>query len=402
VTTWKAATGEYDAEPWDQVQAGQQPAWHRHPARARCRQSLLAAPPIVSPAELTALRRSLAAVAAGEARVIQAGDCAESFYECTDQHVQAKIGTLDLLADQLAQHTGQPVVRVGRIGGQFAKPRSQPTERHAGVEIPVFRGHMVNSEVPRRAARVAEPRRMLWAYEASVRVLDTLRAHREARACRREPGSGPWSSHEALVLDYESALVRTNAGGTTFLGSTHLPWVGERTRQPGSAHLRLLSTSSNPVGCKIGPSCTFDELVRLCATLDPERTPGRLVLIPRLGHNRVTDVLTSLVAAVRRAGHPAIWLCDPMHGNTTRTASGVKTRRLGDIVAETRAFTEVLLRQGQHLGGLHLEVAADNVTECVDNGGVTVDTLARRYTTLCDPRLNPPQALELIDVFNRL
>lgn len=389
---------------WDGFPAAQQPQWRHHPAHRRTALALRETEPLVTTAELASMRRSLAEVAAGRARVAQVGDCAESFYECTAGHTQAKMEVLDRVADRLAELTGQPVVRVGRIGGQFAKPRSAPTERHGDVELPAFRGHLVNSEVPTRAARQADPRRMLWAYEASARVLAGVRAYRESRAVSGPPGDGPWSSHEALVIDYESGLLRADrhaapragADGALFLGSTHLPWIGERTRQPDSAHVQLLSAVSNPVGCKVGPGADPAAVTELCARLDPDRVPGRLVLIVRMGRS-IGEVLPGLVGAVRRAGHPVVWLCDPMHGNTVRTAEGVKTRYLTDLATETRMFHEVLERQRQHPGGLHLEVAADGVTECVGGPVGSADMLAERYTTLCDPRLNLEQALELID-----
>lgn len=390
-------------EAWDALPAAQQPQWRHHAAYTRTRLALRQTAPLVDTTELTALRRSLAEVAAGQARTVQAGDCAESFYECTAPHTHAKLEVLDQLAYRLGRRTGQPVVRIGRIGGQFAKPRSAPTEWYGEVELPSFRGHLVNSEVPTRAARQADPRRMLWAYEASARVLAGVRTYRELRTDRVTgyPDSGPWTSHEALVIDYEAGLFRAGAGGAggpvTFLGSTHLPWIGERTRQPGSAHVRLLASVSNPVGCKVGPSDDPEKLTGLCAQLDPERVPGRLVLIARMGRNRVAEVLPGLVDAVRRAGHPVVWLCDPMHGNTTRTAQGVKTRHLADLVAETEAFHRILEQRRQHPGGLHLEVAATDVTECLGGTVGSPDMLGARYTTLCDPRLNLEQALELID-----
>lgn len=382
---------------WSGRPAAQQPGWREHPAFVRARQTLTANEPLVWPAELVALHRSLALVAAGEARVLQLGDCAESFYECTPWHTTAKLETLAGLAQRFEERTGAPVVRIGRIGGQFAKPRSQPTERHGGVELPAFRGHLINSEVATSAARQADPRRMLWAYQASAKVLALVGKHRKIRE-QQDGASGPWSSHEALVVDYEEGLVRTDpATGSAYLASTHLPWIGERTRQLGSAHVHLLSSVSNSVGCKIGPSARIAEVVELCAALDPHRVPGRLVLISRMGWDKVADALPEIAAAVRRAGHPVIWLCDPMHGNTVRARSGIKTRYLSDIVAEAITFREVMSRLRLHPGGLHLEVAADEVTECVGGPVVSVDELGQRYTTLCDPRLNPEQAFALLD-----
>ncbi|HEX6074387.1 MAG TPA: 3-deoxy-7-phosphoheptulonate synthase [Micromonosporaceae bacterium] len=396
-------TGTSNLPIWDELPAVQQPQWHHHPAYRRARQTLSAAKPLVTRSELTTLRGSLAEVAEGRAFVLQLGDCAESFYECTPWHTSAKVEVLDRLSDHMAARGGRPVVRVGRFGGQFAKPRSQPTERIGDVEMPVFRGHLVNSEVPTRAARQHDPRRMLWAYEASAKVLSWVRTHRE----RNEPSSeglhpGPWSSHEALVVDYEGALVRGGSdAGSRFLGSTHLPWIGERTRQRDHAQVGLLASVDNPVGCKVGPTATAQDVVRLCELLDPDRTPGRLLLIARMGRDTVDEALPPLVTAVRDAGHPVVWLSDPMHGNTVKASIGVKTRHLTDVIAEAVAFRRVLERHGQPPGGMHLEVAAADVTECV---GCTVDEedkLATRYETLCDPRLNPEQAQALIDAWLR-
>lgn len=395
-----AATTTVLYSDWETLPALQQPQWRHHPSYARTRQALYDAAPLVSWPEVAALQAALAEVASGAARVLQVGDCAESFYECTRRHTYAKVDLLEQLADRLERLLAQPVVRVGRIGGQYAKPRSKPTEQHAGVELPSFRGHLVNSEVPTRAARQHDPRRMLWGHEASGKVLAWMRAYREgrARAGAAAPASGPWASHEALVLDYEGSLIRTDpATGLPYLGSTHLPWIGERTRQPGSAHARMLATVAGAVGCKIGPGATPDEVAEMCAVLDPDRTPGRLVLISRMGSGVIEDRLPPLVAAARRGGHPVVWLCDPLHGNTVRTPNGLKTRHVGAAIEEATSFARILQRLDQHPGGLHLEAAATGVTECI--GGDVADdaALTARYTSLCDPRLNPDQALSLIE-----
>ncbi|MEV6523409.1 3-deoxy-7-phosphoheptulonate synthase [Longispora sp. NPDC051575] len=380
---------------WDRLPAAQQPDWRDHPAYPRTRAFLAAATPLVTPEELTELRGDLAKVAAGEAQVLQIGDCAENFYECTPARTRTKIGVLEDLGDHLAKLTGRPVVRIGRLGGQFGKPRSEPTEVYEGVELPTFRGHLVNSEIPTRAARRHDPRRLLWAYEASAEVTGMVREHRS----QRDPlhGSGPWSSHEALVLDYEGPLLRPAPDGT-YLGSTHLPWIGERTRQTDAAHVHLLASVLNPVGCKVGPTATPAGLLELCELLDPAREPGRLVLISRMGRG-LREALPPLLRAVRRAGHQAVWLCDPMHGNTVKTGSGVKTRLLPDIVAELTAFREVLLDQGQVPGGVHLEASASPVTECVGHGVAEDDLSSEAYTTLCDPRLDPEQTRQVLSEY---
>ncbi|RNG18302.1 3-deoxy-7-phosphoheptulonate synthase [Streptomyces botrytidirepellens] len=386
--------------PWPEgTVAAQQPEWKTHPDYVASRAALAAAPALVTAAELDRLRRALAVVAGGGARMVQLGDCAESFGETGADHVRAKTAVLHALADELGGDG--PVLRVGRIGGQFAKPRSSPFEDVDGVQLPAFRGHMVNGETPSAGARAHDPRRMVRAYEASAEVLRVLARDRDRRAGRR-PGpfpDGPWSSHDALVIDYEAPLVRTDAG-RRILASTHLPWLGDRTRAPGSAHVRLLSQVANPVALKLGPSADPGELAEVCALLDPDRTPGRLTLIARMGAERVAELLPPLVAAVRARGHRAVWLSDPMHGNTVR-AGGVKTRHLSAIVDEAVRCKRVLEAAGEHPGGLHLEVAASDVTECLGGKVDGVERLAERYTTLCDPRLNPDQAAELMRTWIR-
>jgi len=380
--------------------AVQQPQWGGHPVFERARTLLRGLPALVTAAELDSVRGALAAVAEGEAALIQLGDCAESLHECTQRHTAEKLAVLDLVAAHTSYRLGLPVVRVGRIGGQFAKPRSHPTELFDGAELPVFRGHLINSEIATPAARRHDPRRMLWAYEAGAKVAGWARSHRDAAGSMDAAGTGPWTSHEALVIDYESSLLRVDGEtATTILGSTHIPWVGDRTRQPDGALVRMLAAVGNPVACKVGPSASPANVLELCRLLDPDRTPGRLTLIIRMGARTVAEALPPVVAAVRRAGHPVVWLCDPMHGNTVRASTGVKTRRLPDIIHEAQSFRTVLERRGLHPGGLHLEVAAAQVTECVGGTVTDDDSLTTRYATLCDPRLNPDQALELIDAW---
>jgi 3-deoxy-7-phosphoheptulonate synthase len=379
--------------------AAQQPEWRSHPHYGEACELLAAAPPLVTVPEIDELHSALARVAAGQAQILQAGDCAESFAETGEEDTRAKLTVLHGLADRLAAATGQPVLRIGRIGGQFAKPRSAAVESVVGMTLPAFRGHMVNSEEPTTRARAHDPRRMAEAYHASRIVLNRVRADRLSRAAAApRPADGPWSSHDALVLDYETNLVRWSGGGR-FLSSTHLPWIGDRTRQPDSAHVQLLASMRNPVACKIGPTTSAAHLAELCARLDPGRAPGRLTLIVRLGRAAIAATLPALMAAVRARGHPVIWLSDPMHGNTIRVEGNRKTRRLDDVVAEAVQFRRIAESQGAHPGGLHLEVAAAEVTECVGGPVPGVSDLAGRYTTLCDPRLNPSQAAELIEAW---
>ncbi|GAA4900232.1 FkbO/Hyg5 family chorismatase [Streptomyces coeruleoprunus] len=401
IVTRDHVSGPSQPPAWDERPAAQQPQWRDHPAYERVRATLTAAPPLVLPSEIDELRDRLADVAAGEAHLLQMGDCAESFYETTPHHTEAKLGALDALAERLGDLTGRSVVRVGRMGGQYAKPRSAPFEVVDGVELPAFRGHMINAEGASAEARAHDPVRMLWAYHFSDEVQHALRHHR-VRTASRSTHPGPWSSHDALVMDYIGPLVRMDqATGGLFLGSTHYPWVGERTKGPEDAHVTLLSQVTNPVACKIGPRSTPESVLRLCEVLDPRREPGRLTLIVRMGADAVDTVLPPIVRAVRAAGHPVIWLCDPMHGNTRRLPSGTKVRHLDDLVTEAVRFRDVLHAHGQHVGGLHLETAAEEVTECV-GGPISADDVERRYTTLCDPRLNAEQAAELVDrVFAR-
>jgi 3-deoxy-7-phosphoheptulonate synthase len=260
---------------------------------------------------------------------------------------------------------------------------------------------MINSDIATPVARMANPRRMVWAYEASDRVQQVMRRYRQGSG-RTATMEGPWSSHEALVVDYESRLLRRDADtDDLYLGSTHLPWVGERTRQPDGAHVALLSSAVNPVGCKIGPNVNPDEMLRVCEALDPRREPGRLVLIPRMGRDGILEALPPIVRRVVSAGHPVIWLSDPMHGNTVTSTIGLKTRHLSDVILEALRFRDILEEYGQHAAGLHIEVAADDVTECLGGSVENEDELHRHYTSLCDPRLNPNQAAELIEAWSK-
>ncbi|MFF7726183.1 3-deoxy-7-phosphoheptulonate synthase [Streptomyces sp. NPDC008001] len=394
ITVPPAAAAGAPAAPtavWDLLPAEQQPQWSAHPDLPEVRRTLREAPALTTAEDVRTLRRQLADVALGRARLLQAGDCAEDVRECGAAHTAAKAALLTGLAGRMGRHTGQPVVSIGRMGGQFAKPRSRPTEIHDGVDLPVFRGHIVNSPEPNARARRHDPNRMLQAYEASAHVLRALGAERTGP-------HGPWASHEALVMDYESPQVRRDPEtGDLYLASTHFPWIGERTRQPGLAHVELLASVTNPVACKIGPSATAEDVVRLCGVLDPHRQPGRLTLILRMGVRAPGLAIAPIAEAVRSAGHPVIWVSDPLHANTVQTSSGLKTRRLDDAVGEAVAFRRALEEQGLHPGGLHLETAAADVTECVGGPVAGEHALSERYETLCDPRLNPAQARELID-----
>ncbi|MEU5959453.1 3-deoxy-7-phosphoheptulonate synthase [Streptomyces sp. NPDC047525] len=372
--------------------AGQQPDWQGHPDLAEIRGELATRPGLVTAEDTAVLRTLLAGVAAGTAHVIQAGDCAEDPDESTADYVARKSGLLDVLAGTMQMNTHRPVIRVGRIGGQYAKPRSRPTETVGGRELPVYRGHLVNSPEPDPELRRPDPRRMLDCYRAAADVAEHLGWSGTDRHWHRSPRV--WTSHEALVLDYERPLLRHDGEGRLYLASTHWPWVGERTRRPDGAHVALLTAVANPVACKVGPGMTETDLLELCARLDPAREPGRLTLISRMGAAAVSGQLPPLVKAVHAAGHPVIWLSDPMHGNTVSTPSGLKTRHLDTVLREAEHFQCAVRSSGGVAGGLHLEVTPDAVTECVGSGSGQ-EQVADKYTTLCDPRLNPEQAVSV-------
>ncbi|MFI6996270.1 3-deoxy-7-phosphoheptulonate synthase [Nocardia sp. NPDC050175] len=371
----------------------QQPQWGDPTQVEQIRGALAALPPLVQAGSLSRLRGLLARVAAGQAQVVQAGDCAEDPAECTAGAVRRKVWLINLLACVMRASTHQPVVRVGRIAGQYAKPRSSDTEWVGGVEIPVYRGHMVNGPEPDPRARRPDPQRLLAGYWAASQIMAQLGPTPRARI-----ESVVWTSHEALLLDYEVPMLRQGRDGRVALTSTHWPWIGERTRQLAGAHVALLTDVVNPVACKVGPRMTVAELLGLCARLDPEQEPGRLTLIARMGADTTMDLLPPLVRAVRAAGHPVIWLVDPMHGNTVTTAEGRKTRVVETMVREVLAFQFAVRTAGGMPGGIHLETTPDPVTECLDTPYGT-DRIGENYTTLCDPRLNPGQAVSVISAW---
>ena len=393
---------------WRALPAAQQPAWPDRELLRQVTARLSAGPAPVLAGEILALRRSLAAVAGGCAFVVQAGDCAETLDGPTLSEVAATVRVVHRAARVIADALGTPVVSIGRIAGQYAKPRSASTEWVCGEELPSFRGHLVNSPERLRATRVPDPLRLLRGHQHSRAVVGLLR--RLARSGMPMPTAGEvapvalWTSHEALVLDYEEPFLRREpATGAWLLTSTHLPWIGVRTGAPGGAHVALLAEVANPVGYKVGPTMTPEDLVEVCRRLDPGRRPGRLLLIARLGADTVSRRLPALVAAVRGAGHPVVWLCDPMHGNTVVTATGRKTRYVASVVAELRGFFAAVREAGGWPGGIHLETTAEQVTECVDGAGAASEAeLSRRYTTACDPRLNPAQTAEVAAEVARL
>jgi 3-deoxy-7-phosphoheptulonate synthase len=430
-------------ESWKDLPAAQQPAWPDRDALDRSFGELSAMPPLVFAGEARRLQNALSEVASGEAFVLQAGDCAESFGEFNADAIRDKLKVILQMAVVLTYGAGVPVVKVGRIAGQFAKPRTQETESVDGIELPSFRGHMINGEEPTAEARVPDPRRMVKAYHQSASTLNLLRAFTRGgfadltqvhswnqqfvsrseqgrrydaiaaeidRALRFMAACGIdlageanlhqvelFTTHEALVLDYEQALTRKDSlTGDWYDCSAHMVWVGERTRQIHGAHVEFVSGIRNPIGLKVGPSASPDEVVALCDELDPAKTPGRLTLITRIGASRVASLLPPLLEAVRRSGHPVVWVCDPMHANTFASDGGRKTRRFDDILTELKGFFDAHHQVGTWPGGVHVELTGDNVTECLGgDGDVTEAQLPERYTTTCDPRLNARQSIDL-------
>ena len=428
---------------WRRRPAAQQPAWPDVEALKRVEEQLAGLPPLVVASEARQLTAALAEVAAGRAFLLQAGDCAESFQEFSADSIRDKLKVILQMAVTLTYASGVPVVKVGRIAGQFAKPRSSPVERVGDVELDAFRGHMVNDDAFDPVARRADPGRLLTAYHQSAATLNLLRAFTKGgfadlslvhrwnqefvatsaqgrryegiaseidRALRFMAACGIdlsveaslhqvdfWTSHEALVLPYEEALIRQDSlTGQWIDTSAHLLWIGDRTRQPDGAHVEMLSGVINPLGVKIGPSSTPETIVAVCDRLDPGHQPGRLALVTRFGAGQVGDLLPPLLEAVQRSGHEVVWACDPMHGNTFNSENGRKTRRFSDIVAELREFFAVHRAAGSWPGGVHIELTGDDVTECLGGAeAIGEDDLGLRYTTTCDPRLNVRQSLDL-------
>jgi 3-deoxy-7-phosphoheptulonate synthase len=424
---------------WRGLPAAQQPDWP-DPAELKAVVSELAAlPPLVFTQECDVLRERLAAVTRGEAFVLQGGDCAETFAATTADAVRAKLQTLLQMAVVLTYAASVPVVKIGRVAGQLAKPRSRPTEVRDGVALPAYRGDAVNGFGFTAAERTPDPRRLLRAYHYSAVTLNLCRAfatggyaglHQvhawnqdfvrqspagqryerlageidRALAFMRACGADPvelhsvelYSSHEALILPYEEALTRADPRGGVYDTSAHFVWIGERTRALDGAHVEFARMIRNPIGLKVGPGASPDELVALVRRLNPGAEPGRLTLITRLGAGRVGELLPPLIRAVTASGVPVAWVCDPMHGNTFEAPSGHKTRRFDDVLDEVQGFFAVHRRLGTHPGGIHIEFTGDNVTECVGGSHeIAAVDLPERYETACDPRLNRRQALDL-------
>ncbi len=428
---------------WRSAPARQQPEWPDADRAEEVRRRLAGLPPLVFAGEARRLTDALAEVAAGRAFLLQAGDCAESFHDFTAVTIREKLKLLLQMAAVLTWGATLPVVKVGRIAGQFVKPRSSLTERIGDLELPSFRGHMVNGEAPVPEARVPDPERMLAGYHQSAATLNLLRAFTQGgfadltrvhmwnqefvagsregrryeriaseieRALRFLTACGVdvvgertlhqvdlWTSHEGLLLDYEEALTRRDSlTGDWYDCSAHMLWIGERTRQLDGAHVDFFAGVGNPIGCKLGPEASVDDVLGLCERLNPRRVPGRLTLITRMGAGRAAELLPPLLAGVREAEHPVVWVCDPMHANVFTTASGRKTRHFDAVMTELEAFFAAHREQGTWPGGIHLEFTGDDVTECL-GGSEQVDEeqLDAGYMSLCDPRLNGRQSLDL-------
>jgi 3-deoxy-7-phosphoheptulonate synthase len=420
--------------------AAQQPSWPDPVAVEAAVRKLRSVPPLVFAGECDDLKAKLAAVARGEAFLLQGGDCAETFDGVTADNVRNKLRVLLQMAVVLTYAASVPVVKLGRLAGQYAKPRSSETETRDGVTLPAYRGDAVNGFDFDLASRVQDPSRLVDVYHSSASTLNLVRAFvtggyadlrqvhtwntdfvRSSPVGRRYEqlaseidramtfmkaiGADPdafhrvdfHSSHEALILEYEHALTRIDSRTQTpYDVSAHFLWIGERTRQLDGAHVELLSKIRNPIGVKLGPAASPDDAIALAERLDPDREPGRLTFITRMGAGRVRDLLPDLVQKVTEAGVEVAWVCDPMHGNTFEASSGYKTRRFDDVIAEVQGFFDVHRSLGTWPGGVHVELTGDDVTECVGGGEALLEVdLGHRYESACDPRLNRVQSLEL-------
>jgi 3-deoxy-7-phosphoheptulonate synthase len=349
---------------------------------------LSGAAPVVSSEDCGRLRDRMAGLAGGSGFLLQGGDCAESFDDPVAEQVAGITGLFDAMAEVLSPAIGGPLIEVARIAGQFAKPRSASTEEHDGVVLPAYRGDIVNGITFDATARRADPGRMIRAHMQSVGTAASLAAMRDA-------ASPIYTSHEALLLPYEEALTRRDPSGRWWATSGHMLWLGDRTRQVDGAHVEHLRGIENVVGVKCGPDLTGDELVRLVDRLDPRNRPGKLVMIGRFGARQIADALPPLLRALQREGRSVVWTIDPMHGNTSISGKR-KVRRLPDILAEIDAFFAITRAECIHGAGIHLEMSALDVTECIGGRGpASIDELEKNWLTACDPRLNARQAVDL-------
>ena len=420
--------------------AAQQPAWPDQGALESAITTLRTLPPLVFAGECDNLKARVADAAAGRAFWLQGGDCAETFSGATADSIRNRIKTILQMAAVLQYGASLPVIKVGRMAGQFAKPRSNDVEVRGDISLPAYRGDAVNDLEFTAAARTPDPQRLVRVYNTSSATLNLVRAFTQggfadlrlvhewnkgfvkdsqigaryeamaneigrALDFMRSAGVNPeefktvdfFASHEALILEYEKALTRIDSRtGLPYDVSAHFVWIGERTRQLDGAHIDFAKKIRNPIGVKLGPKTTADDALTLIKELNPDREPGRLTFITRMGAGKIRELLPPLVKAVSDSGAEVLWVCDPMHGNTYEAPSGYKTRRFDDVLDEVRGFFEVHQKLGTHPGGIHIELTGDDVTECVGGGEeISHEDLATRYETACDPRLNHTQSLEL-------
>lgn len=424
---------------WRTLPIAQQPTWPSAVALSDASEELAAAPPLVFAGEVDILRTRLASAARGEAFLLQGGDCAETFAAATANQIRDRVKTILQMAVVLTYGASMPVIKMGRMAGQFAKPRSSDSETRGDITLPAYRGDIVNGYDFTPESRAADPSRLVRGYHTAASTLNLIRAftqggfadlrqvHSWNQGFARNPANVRYehmareidraikfmmacgadfealkrtefyTSHEALLMDYERPLTRIDSRtGMPYATSAHFLWVGERTRQLDGAHVDFLSRVRNPLGVKLGPTATPADVLGLIDRLDPEREPGRLTFITRMGASKIRDVLPPLLTAVSDSGAVPLWVSDPMHGNGLTTPTGYKTRRFDDVVDEVKGFFEAHREVGTYPGGIHIELTGDDVTECL-GGSEQIDesTLAMRYESLCDPRLNHMQSLEL-------
>ncbi|CAB4883245.1 unannotated protein [freshwater metagenome] len=423
--------------------AAQQPNWPGGPTGeplAKAVAELKALPPLVFAGECDELKLRIADAAAGKAFWLQGGDCAETFGSATADSIRNRIKTILQMAAVLQYQSSLPVIKVGRMAGQFAKPRSNDTETRDGVTLPAYRGDAVNGLDFTESARTPDPQRLVKVYNTSAATLNLVRAFTQggfadlrrvhewnkgfikdstfgekyekvaneigrALSFMESAGVDPnefkavdfYASHEALIIEYEKALTRIDSRTELpYDVSGHFLWIGERTRQLDGAHIDFASKVRNPIGVKLGPKTTVEDALALIDRLDPNREPGRLTFITRMGAGKIREILPALVEGVTKSGAQVLWVCDPMHGNTFETSNGYKTRQFEDVLDEVRGFFEVHKKLGTHPGGIHIELTGDDVTECLGGGNqISEKDLESRYETACDPRLNHSQSLEL-------
>ncbi|KGA05892.1 MAG: phospho-2-dehydro-3-deoxyheptonate aldolase [actinobacterium acMicro-4] len=424
---------------WRSLAIKQQPQWPDTAAAAAVSRELQSVPPLVFAGEVDLLRERLARVASGKAFLLQGGDCAETFQGATADNIRNRVKTILQMAVVLTYGASMPIVKMGRMAGQFAKPRSSDDETRDGVTLPAYRGDIVNGYDFTEESRTPNPARMLQGYHTAASTLNLIRAFTQGgfadlrmvhswnrgfaenpanaryeglakeidRAIRFMEAAGAdfdelkrvefYASHEGLLMDYERPLTRIDSRtGTPYVTSGHFLWIGERTREIDGAHVDFFSRVRNPIGVKVGPSMTPDALEALIDKLDPAREPGRLTLITRMGATAIRDALPPLLDATKSLEVQPVWVTDPMHGNGITTSTGYKTRRFDDVVDEVQGFFEAHRLIGTHPGGVHVELTGDDVTECL-GGSQQIDELGleNKYESLCDPRLNHQQSLEL-------